>query len=169
MSLRYLLRKRGTTECTDSHRKRNGRGDHLRHATQRVVLDPFGRADEQHARVQVLTHRAKQMPRVMRRHYADYNPGAAQRLSEIVGRANGCGDYLSGKKKFVDVPRIDALTNFRFMRPKSDIVRPLASEHDGDGRAPCASSDDRDFAHSITISDSRGPRAAFECSFCAAQ
>ena len=155
MALCRFLGKRRTTERSDAYREWNRRSDDFRHAQQGIVLDALGRADKQHRLAEVRAHRLEQMPGVMRRHDADHDRGLVQRFGEIVGGTNRGGNRVAGKKQLVDVAGVDAVTNFRLMRPQSDVVGPLASQHDGNGRAPGSGSDDGNFAHGLTIDDFR--------------
>ena len=130
MVLGDFLGKGRSTEGSDAGRKSlrrilNNVGDDLRHAQKGVVLDALGGADEQHFGAQVRQHRQKDTTGVVRRHHADDDVGIAQRFFETVGCGDGSGDGMTGKKEIVHVARVDALADFRFVRPEAHFARPV--------------------------------------------
>ena len=84
-------------------------------------------------------HRREHSPGMVRRHDTDDDFGAAQCVFEAVGGDNGSGDGAIGEKQFVDLARVDAFADFRFMRPKTHIVATSTAEDDGDGGSPGSS------------------------------
>ena len=79
---------------------------------------------------------------VVRRHDADDDLGAAQRVFEAVGGDDGSRDRAVGEKQFVDMARVDAFADFGFMRPETHVVATATAEDDGDGGSPRSGTND---------------------------
>src|SRR3974390_2539377 len=92
-------------------------------------------------------HSEKHAAGVVRRHHADDDGGIAQRLFEAIGGDDGGRDGAVCQEEFVDVPGVNTLADFGFVRPEADLVAAAASEDDGHSGAPSSSSDDGDAAH----------------------
>ena len=126
-------------------------GDHLRnnlrHAQESFLLQALGCADDQRLRLQVCPHLLEKPAAVLRRHYAYYNFGRLQSFIETAGHSDTVGNRIAGKKKFVYPPGRDRISDFFFKRPKPDLVRSLAPEHDGEPGSPRAGANDRNAAH----------------------
>src|SRR5271166_3406841 len=79
---------------------------------------------------------------MVRRHHADHDLCIAQCLFEAVGGGNEIRYGASCKIVIIRMARIDAVANFRFMRPEANVMAATAAQHDGDGSAPRARSYD---------------------------
>jgi hypothetical protein len=88
----------------------------------------------------------------MRRHYANHDAGIAQCIFETVGCNDGLGNEMARQEEIIHVACVDALADFRFMRPQDDLVCALAAQHDGDGRSPCSSANNGDLTHKKPLS-----------------
>src|SRR5271157_6382372 len=88
---------------------------------------------------------------MLRGHDADDDLRGVERDVQIAGRFNRFWQDEARQEVYVDPASCDALGNFQFVSPEPnmvrDMVRPFASEDDGQCGAPGACADDGNAAH----------------------
>src|ERR1700733_10040199 len=124
--------------------------DNFAHSQKRFRLQSFRGADNCRTRRNMGQDLRVEFPRVLRRHHADNNSRAGNRLGNVAGGRNGFRQFESRQENVIHVARAHGLDDFRLMRPKRNSMPLVAArEHDCERRSPASGADNRNFIHRV--------------------
>src|SRR5215469_5780814 len=83
----------------------------------------------------------------MRWHHADDDFRITKHIGEAVCGGDRVGDGGLGEEEIVEVAGVDALADFRLVRPETNLRFTATAQDDCNGRGPCPRSDHSDPAH----------------------